>query len=214
MIIQLLTFAVTIQSFSVNINIRRNLILGSKESHNYVLGNFNKIYALAKNYLSDFKVNDELIKHGSIVEFISLKGIKYVALVSSKEGAHLKVQNEARKYFSVPFTRVTYVIDGTYAFGDLLRLHEILQELKLHMVENIWEKLYFDNTYFRNLSDISVLAYGSSGPIHLFVTHRLMLIYGSTFFNTVSTNATSDISNNKCVMLSTPYVFNHYHLML
>ena len=194
-----------IQSFAFTFDSRKISVFKSRASQIYFAGKLKKIYALSKGSISDIKVNDELIKNGSIVEFISLKGIKYVALVSNKEGAHLKVQNEARKFFSVPFTRVTYVIDGSYAFGDLLRLHEILQELKLHMLENIWEKLYFDNSYLRNISDISILAFGNAGPINLFITHRLMLIYGSTFFSTIYTNITME--NEKCVMKSTPCVF-------
>eukprot|EP01041_Mallomonas_annulata_P011008 gene11008-22997_t len=138
------------------------------------------------------------ITEGCMIEYLSPKGSKRVAIVNQREGAHVKVMNDAKKVFSIPLSRLTYHIDGKYAFGDLLRLDELLLDLKLSMVEKVWEELYDefsnDNDNDNNddveeeevsfgISDISERVWGvSSSPIHEFATTRLMGMFGTVFF--------------------------------
>jgi len=70
------------------------------------------------------------IRSGSMIEYTSAKGSKRLALVVGRSDNVLDVLNEARKPFTVTCNRVTYHISGNFEFGDLLRLNEIVMEIR------------------------------------------------------------------------------------
>lgn len=123
------------------------------------------------------------IKDGSLVEYTSAKGNKRLAIVSKRVGAHLDVLNDAKKSFSVPISRVTYHINGTFAFGDLLRLNEILGDLKPIQVERLWEASFGQtNPAVCNFRYISKQIFGSTDAVRTFASMKLMASFGGVFF--------------------------------
>lgn len=132
---------------------------------------------------ADNLIDGKAIRDGSLVEYTSTKGTKRLAIVSKRVGAHLDVLNDARKSFSVPISRVTYHINGTFAFGDLLRLNEILGDLKPIQVERLWESSFGQsNPAVCNLQYISKQIFGSTDAVRTFASMKLMSTYGGVFF--------------------------------
>ena len=127
-----------------------------------------------------------------MVEYISAKGSKRLALVNRTIGAHLEVVNDAKKTFSVPLSRVTYRINGTYQFGDLLRLNDVLFDLKAAQAERVWEEacsrsMDISNIHL-NISYVCERVYGVVEPIKIYATIRLMNTFGTVFFKQVNNN--------------------------
>lgn len=136
---------------------------------------------------ADSLIDAKTIRDGSLVEYTSTKGTKRLAIVSKRVGAHLDVLNDARKSFSVPISRVTYHINGTFAFGDLLRLNEILGDLKPIQVERLWESSFGQNNpAVCNLMYISRQIFGSTDAVRTFASMKLMSTYGGVFFEQVT----------------------------
>ena len=96
-----------------------------------------------KKTASTSTIDGKSITDNAIIEYLTVKGSKRLAIVSKKSGAHLDVVNEARKTFSVPLSRVSYHINGSFAFGDLVRLNELIIELKPQMVSGIFKLATF-----------------------------------------------------------------------
>ena len=131
-------------------------------------------------------IDGKSISDGSLVEYTTTKGSKRLAIVSKSVGAHLDVLNDAKKSFSVPITRVTYHINGTFAFGDLLRLNEILADLKPIQIERLWESsIGLNNPPVFNLKYISKQIFGSTDAVRTFASMKLMSTYGSVFFERI-----------------------------
>ena len=136
------------------------------------------------------------IKDGSLVEYTSTKGTKRLAIVSKRTGAYLDVLNDARKSFTVPISRVTYHINGSFAFGDLLRLNEILGDLKPIQVERLWESSFGQkHPAVCNLNYISKQIFGSTDAVRTFASMKLMSTYGTVFFEQVE-NALDGADDN------------------
>ena len=132
---------------------------------------------------SEYVIDAKSIKDGSLVEYTSAKGSKRLAIVSKRVGAHLDVLNDAKKSFSVPISRVTYHINGTFAFGDLLRLNEILGDLKPIQVERLWEASFGQtNPAICDFQYISKQIFGSTDAVRTFASMKLMSSFGGVFF--------------------------------
>lgn len=128
-------------------------------------------------------IDAKAVKDGSLVEYISGKGAKRLAIVNSRLGLQLEVLNEAKRTIKVPITRVTHHIKGSFAFGDLLRLNEILSDLKPNQVERLWEASYGQkDAAVCSLPYISKQIFGSSDAVRTFATMKLMASFGGVFF--------------------------------
>lgn len=157
-------------------------------------------------------IDGKSIRDGSLVEYTSTKGSKRLAIVSKSVGAHLDVLNDAKKSFSVPITRVTYHINGTFAFGDLLRLNEILADLKPIQIERLWESsIGLNNPPVFNLKYISKQIFGSTDAVRTFASMKLMSTYGSVFFERIipeetigTSDGNSENGSNQVVMEKVP----------
>ena len=133
------------------------------------------------------QVKPSLISEGSLVEYVSSKGSRRLALVKKGvAGAHLDVMNQARKTFSVPISRVTYVVQGSFVFADLLRLEGTLGSVSVAQAQTVWEILTA-----RNATDISTdvwaeeasdILFGSRDATRIFAVNRIMILYSSLFF--------------------------------
>ena len=138
-----------------------------------------------RSYATD---SQRSIREGSLIEYVTGKGSKRLALVNKRIGANLEVSNDARKVFSVSISRVTHHINGSFAFGDLLRLTEMLGEMKPIQVERLWESSFSSNRTPCTIASISKQIYGSTDPVRMFVTTKLMSSFGNVFFETTTTN--------------------------
>jgi exoribonuclease II len=79
---------------------------------------------------------------------------------------------------------VTFHIADSYAFGDLIRLNDQIQEMKPQMVESLWEKVYSAKQQDSiTLQDVAQHVFKLTTPVDLFLSHRLMSLYGGLFFN-------------------------------
>ena len=131
-------------------------------------------------------IDGKSIREGSLVEYTSAKGSKRLAIVGKRVGAHLDVLNDAKKSFSVPISRVTYHINGTFAFGDLLRLNEILGDLKPIQVERLWEASFGQtNPAACTLKHVSKQIFGSTDAVRPCASMKLMASFGGVFFENV-----------------------------
>lgn len=128
-------------------------------------------------------VNHSLIGEGSLIEYVSSKGSRRLAIVKKGvAGAHLDVLNEARKAFSVPVSRVTYVIQGSFLFTDLLRLEGLLGSVSVSQAQAIWEVVRARNGTGVRLEEASDILFGNRDPTRVFTVSRLMFLYSSIFF--------------------------------
>lgn len=145
---------------------------------------FSLNYAVKKQsiYTGEYVIDGKSITDGSLVEYTSAKGSKRLAIVCKRSGAQLEVLNDAKKSFSVPISRVTYHINGSFAFGDLLRLNEILGDLKPIQVERLWESSFGQKSLECNLRYVSKQIFGSTDPVRLYASIKLMSTFGSVFF--------------------------------
>jgi hypothetical protein len=92
--------------------------------------------------------------------------------------------NDARKAYSVPLGRITFHIASTYAFGDLVHLSDQIQELKPQMAESLWEAFYSaKKSESISLQDVAYFIFKTASPLELFLSYRLMTLYGTIFFN-------------------------------
>jgi hypothetical protein len=159
-------------------------------------GVFNLPHLFARPHKGSADVNVGLIRPSSIVEYLSSKGSKQVALVQEREGAHLNVINENTKSFSVPTNRITAHIDGNFAFDDLQSLVSVIEDMKPHMVERLWERTQVSSSLTDKASDseemrsaraidlktVSREVYSSSCQLRVFACSRLMALHGGVFF--------------------------------
>lgn len=90
----------------------------------------------------------------------------------------LDVLNEARVEYSIPVTRVTYHVEGLYAFGDLISLSELLAEMKPQMIEPAWEAAYTARHAYPNglpLRNVTLLLFGTEDPLRYILTWPSMI---------------------------------------
>lgn len=92
---------------------------------------------------NEYQVDSRDITEASLVEYISSKGNRRLAIVNKRTAIQIEipVMNDARKTFSVPMSRITYHINGTFVFGDLLRLTEIVADLRPMQVSRLRREL-------------------------------------------------------------------------
>ena len=146
-----------------------------------------------------------------MVEYISAKGSKRLAIVRRRSsGGTVEAVNDARLTFTIPTSRVSIHIPGKFEFGDLLRLQEMLDDLRPNQVERIWEDLVEQGAPLdedtsagspeslgeqiarlergppsrRRISAnaVSSKVFGAVDAIRLYATHRLMATVGNVFF--------------------------------
>ena len=74
------------------------------------------------------------LKNGSLIEYIAAKKTKQLALVTNVYSDRIEAMNDARMNFFIPNFRISHIIPGEYAFGDLVILSEDILHLKLETV--------------------------------------------------------------------------------
>lgn len=127
-------------------------------------------------------IDGRSIKDGSLIEYVSSKGSKRLAMVKKRKGSTLEVLNNVMVEFSVSVAKVTYLIDGTFSFDDLIQLNDKIGGLQVHEVENLWESTLANPDLVVDLEYISQKVFGSKSPVDLFLSINLMNQYGGVFF--------------------------------
>ena len=144
-----------------------------------------------------------------MVEYISAKGSKRLAIITRRNGSLIEAVNDARLSFTIATTRISFQIPGKFEFGDMLRLQEMLDELRPSQIERLWEDLVDRGKGAADIEDmasksigeqitrlqdrfaprrrisanaISSKVFGSVDPLRLYATHRLMSTVGNIFF--------------------------------
>ena len=100
------------------------------------LRSINKIGPLLSSKLPNQNIEPDrsLLKNGSLIEYIAAKKTKQLALVINVYSDRIEAMNDARMNFFIPYFRISHIIPGEYAFGDLVILSEDILHLKLETV--------------------------------------------------------------------------------
>lgn len=90
--------------------------------------------------------------------------------------------------FQIQARRVSYHLRGDFVLGDLLRLNEVLADLRPQQVERVWELLYTRHgsaveAQLLTLEQLADLVFNSSDALRMYATLRLMHSYGQVFFS-------------------------------
>ena len=136
------------------------------------------------------------------MEYVSNKGTKQLCLVQSRRGNNIDVINETKYSFQIPLYRISCYVQGKFVFGDLLKLNEIISDGKPIHIERLWESIYTKDSPSRRNEPYTIdylceLMYGAVDPVRLFATHRLMNLYGTVFFATVSSDKNLSLNQYK-----------------
>ena len=84
---------------------------------------------------------------GVIVEYTNAKGSRRIALIKKRLGTYLEVTNDVMKVFTIPINRVNYLLEGNYAFQDLVVVSNMVQSLKPIHIERVYDKLTHEVLY-------------------------------------------------------------------
>jgi hypothetical protein len=134
-----------------------------------------------------------------IVEYINSKGTKSLALVRQPQNDDMvEVMDSRKDLFSIPVHSIIHLVDGSYTFGDLLVANEMLNSFKPSQIERMWEacldrqaKSTVDITYISNY------LYKSKDPLKLFISSKVMQMFGVVYFTkllekNINTNSNGD----------------------
>jgi len=125
------------------------------------------------------------MRSGTIVEHLSSKGTKQLALVMKRLSKFtLEVMNDAKMEYLVNTKRVSHLIPGNYTLGDLLRLQEMLLHIKPLQLEKLWEQSL--SGQLEGELEVTYVAkhlYRSADALRVFAASRVMDSIGAVYFN-------------------------------
>jgi exoribonuclease II len=127
-------------------------------------------------------IDGRSVKDGSIIEYLSAKGSKRLAIVNKRKGPELEVLNNALMEFSVSVSKVTYLIEGLYNFDDLTRLTNALTDQKLEQVQELRNSIAEGTDSPVTIELVSQKVFGSTNKIDMYLSMKLMAQFGSVFF--------------------------------
>eukprot|EP01038_Epipyxis_sp_PR26KG_P007182 gene7182-9793_t len=182
---------------------------------------------------------NEYLTSGSIVEFVSAKGSKQLGLVSqvfvipptiinnnnisidnsyeisdNLKNIAIEVINESKKCSKILGNNITYIINGKYYLGDLIRLQEMMSDTsKLPSLDRLWEysKLYYSQTGKGiNITEISQYLFKSNDAIRTFITIKLLQSDGKIYFTVHNTALSVRDGNNPHKTLINPINVQYY----
>lgn len=141
--------------------------------------------ANAKVQAPKYGIDIRTIKDLCLVEYVSGKGSKRLAIVSKRRGYDLTILNSMSVEFSINVLKVSYLIAGNYAFSDLEDLMNLINKLQLSQVESLWESTIDQGNSVVDAALVSHRVFGSTSAIHLYASKCLMDLYGSVYFQKV-----------------------------
>jgi exoribonuclease II len=127
-------------------------------------------------------IDGRSVKDGSIIEYLSAKGSKRLAIVNKRKGPELEVLNNVLMEFSVSVSKVTYLIEGLYNFDDLTRLTNALNDQKLEQVQELRNSIAEGTDSPVTIELVSQKVFGSTNKIDMYLSMKLMAQFGSVFF--------------------------------
>jgi exoribonuclease II len=154
-------------------------------------------------------IDGRSVKDGSIVEYLSAKGSKRLAIVNKRKGPELEVLNNALMEFSVSVSKVTYLIEGLYNFEDLTRLTNALTDQKLEQVQELRSSIVEGSDSPVTIELVSQNVFGSTNKIDMYLSMKLMEQFGNVFFKESSTTDgasgdKNDLPNSDVVYVPLP----------
>ena len=154
-------------------------------------------------------IDGRSIKDGSLIEYLSAKGSKRLALVNKRKGPTLLVLNNDMMEFSVSVSKVSLVIEGYYAVNDLKRLIDLIDNVELCQVQKLWDYSVENDIPSFSHSSVSEEIFGSQDAICMYASRKLMTQFGGVYFN--STPPTEPNSGKSAYLLNeyAPLSRNH-----
>ena len=128
-------------------------------------------------------IDGRSIKDGSLIEYLSAKGSKRLALVNKRKGPTLVVLNNDMMEFSVSVSKVSLVIEGYYAVNDLKRLIDLVDKLELNQVQKLWDHSIENDVPSISHSSVSQEIFRSQDAICMYASRKLMTQFGGVYFN-------------------------------
>ena len=156
-------------------------------------------------------IDGRSVKDGSIIEYLSAKGSKRLAIVNKRKGPELEVLNNALMEFSVSVSKVTYLIEGLYSFDDLVNLNNALGDQKLEQVEGLWNSVTEGADTPVTIELVSQNVFGSTNKVDMYLSMKLMAQFGRTFFKE-SIPAKNDLATTGVVYVPLPSETVHANL--
>jgi hypothetical protein len=137
------------------------------------------------------------LRSGSIVEHLSSKGTKQLALVMRRLSRFtLEVMNDAKMEYNINTKRVSHLVPGNYTIGDLLRLQEMILHIKPQQMEKLWEQCSSSGPQSEGeelvgvtMAQAALHLYRSADALRVFAASRIMdSSIGSVYFSKSSSH--------------------------
>lgn len=137
------------------------------------------------------------LRSGSIVEHLSSKGTKQLALVMRRLSRFtLEVMNDAKMEYNINTKRVSHLVPGNYTIGDLLRLQEMILHIKPQQMEKLWEQCSSSGPQSEGeelvgvtMAQAALHLYRSVDALRVFAASRIMdSSIGSVYFSKSSSH--------------------------
>lgn len=138
------------------------------------------------------RIDGRSIKDGSLIEYVSPKGSKRLAIVSKRKGENLEVLNNVMIEFLVPVSKVTYLINGFHTYDDLMNLTSTISMHKQDQVQNLWDSAVNQADNLLNIELVCQSTFGTTRAIDMFASMKLMKQFGKIFFEECVTVAKND----------------------
>lgn len=151
-------------------------------------------------------IDGRSVKDGSIIEYLSAKGSKRLAIVKKRKGPELDVLNNALFEFSVSVSKVTYLIEGLYNFEDLTRLISALDDQKLEQVQGMRNSIVEGADAPVTIELVSQKVFGSTNKIDMYLSMKLMAQFGSVFFKELAAKDDNSVDKNDSTNSRVVYV--------
>lgn len=128
------------------------------------------------------RIDGRSIKDGSLIEYVSPKGSKRLAIVSKRKGENLEVLNNVMVEFLVPVSKVTHLINGFHTYDDLMNLTSTMNMNKQDQVQNLWDSAIKQADNSLNMELVCQSTFGTTRAIDMFASMKLMKQFGKIFF--------------------------------
>ena len=128
------------------------------------------------------RIDGRSIKDGSLIEYVSAKGSKRLAIVSKRKGENLEVLNNVMIEFLVPVSKVTHLINGFHTYDDLIKLTSTISMYKQDQVLTLWDSTIGQTDNRMNMEFVSQNVFGTTRAIDMFASMKLMKQFGKIFF--------------------------------
>ena len=142
--------------------------------------------------LSSSRIDGRSIKDGSLIEYVSAKGTKRLAIVSKRKGESLEVLNNVMIEFLVPVSKVTHLINGFHTYDDLMDLTSTISMYNEDQVQKLWVSAMEQSENVISMEFVSQNVFGSSRAIDLYASMKLMKQFGKIFFEECAPSVAND----------------------